>query len=111
MSIRDVIDRAAVGRFQIVLIVVCAVLNMVDGFDILVMSFAASGVAAEWGLNGAQVGLLLSASLAGMALGSALLAPLADRVGRRPLSIGCLAVSTVGMGLAAIAPSYVVLEL
>ena len=81
MSIRDVIDRAPVGRFQIVLVVVCAVLNMVDGFDILVMSFAASGVAAEWRLNGAQVGLLLSASSAGMAFGSALLAPLADRIG------------------------------
>jgi benzoate transport len=106
MSIRDVIDRAPLGRFQILIIAVCAVLNMVDGFDILVMSFAASGAAAEWGLNGAQIGLLLSAGLAGMALGSALLAPLADRIGRRPLSIGCLVVSTAGMTLAAIATSY-----
>jgi benzoate transport len=106
MSIRDVIDRAPLGRFQILIIAVCAVLNMVDGFDILVMSFAASGAAAEWGLNGAQIGLLLSAGLAGMALGSALLAPLADRIGRRPLSIGCLVLSTAGMTLAAIATSY-----
>lgn len=101
MSIREAIDRSPIGRFQFAVIFVCLILNMVDGFDLLVMAFAASGVAAEFGLNGAQIGLLLSSSLAGMALGSAFLAPLADRIGRRPLTVACLVVSAVGMVLAA----------
>jgi MFS family permease len=92
-------------------VVVCLLLMMVEGFDLLVMAFAASGVAREFGLNGAQVGLLLSSSLAGMALGSACLAPLADRIGRRPLTVACLALSTVGMSLAAVSAAFTSLGL
>lgn len=106
MSVRDVIDRSPMSRFQMTVVGVCLLLNMVDGFDLLVMAFAASGVAQDFGLNGAQVGLLLSSSLAGMALGSAFLAPLADRVGRRPLTVACLALSTVGMVLAAMSTGF-----
>lgn len=111
MSVRDVIDRSRMSRFQMAVVGICALLNMVDGFDLLVMAFAASGVAQDFGLNGAQVGLLLSSSLAGMALGSAFLAPLADRVGRRPLTVACLVLSTVGMFLAAVSAGFVGLGL
>lgn len=111
MSIRETIDRSPIGRFQVTVILVCLILNMVDGFDLLVMAFAASGVAAEFGLNGAQTGLLLSSSLAGMAVGSAFLAPLADRIGRRPLTVLCLVVSTVGMVLAALSTGFLGLGL
>ncbi|MGX6607313.1 MFS transporter [Micromonosporaceae bacterium Da 78-11] len=109
MSIRETIDRSPISRFQAVVVLVCLVLNMIDGFDLLVMAFAASGVAASFGLSGAQTGLLLSSSLAGMALGSAVLAPLADRIGRRRLTVACLMVSTVGMILAAASTGFVVL--
>ena len=106
MSVRDVIDRSPMSALQARVVGVCVLLNMVDGFDLLVMAFAASGVARDFGLNGAQVGLLLSSSLAGMALGSALLAPLADRIGRRPLTVACLVLSTVGMFLAAVSTGF-----
>ncbi|GAA2851157.1 MFS transporter [Pseudonocardia halophobica] len=106
MSVREAVDGSSIGRFQIRVILLCLVLNMVDGFDILVMAFAASGVAREWALSGSQVGLLLSSGLAGMALGSAFVAPLADRIGRRPLTVACLAVSTAGMVLAATSTAY-----
>lgn len=111
MSIREAIDAAPVSRFQARVIAICVVLNLVDGFDILVMAFAASGVATEWGLTASQIGLLLSSGLAGMALGSAFLAPIADRVGRRPLTLACLLVSTVGMALAAASPGFSALGL
>src|SRR2546427_1132246 len=42
-------------------------------------------VSAHWQLSGAQLGFLLSAGLFGMAGGSLLIAPWADRLGRRPL--------------------------
>src|SRR3984893_18663939 len=61
---------------------VCLGLNMLDGFDILAMSFSASGVKAAWGLENSQLGALLSAGLVGMALGSLFLAPCAHRLGR-----------------------------
>lgn len=103
MTVREAIDRSAMSGFQIRVVGICLVLCLIDGFDILVMAFAASGVAREWSLSGSQVGLLLSSGLLGIALGSAFVAPLADRIGRRPLSIWCLVGATLGMGLAATA--------
>lgn len=111
MNVRDVIDRSPMTRFQVMVVVLCLVMNVVEGFDILVMAFAASGVAAEWQLTASQVGLLLSSGLIGMALGSALVAPLADRIGRRPLTLACLAVATAGMALSALATGAVQLGL
>lgn len=101
-SIRDAVDRARMSPIQITAVVICLLINLVDGFDVLVMAFAASGVAAEFGVSQSQLGVLLSSALVGMAIGSALLAPLADRIGRRPLTLGCLALCTVGMALAAV---------
>lgn len=100
---RELIDAAPVSRFQVRVVAICLLLSVIDGFDILVMAFAATPVAKEWGLNGSVVGLLLSAGLVGMALGSALLSPLADRVGRRPLTVLSLVLATTGMALGALA--------
>ncbi|WP_426808646.1 MFS transporter [Pseudomonas sp. WOUb67] len=105
------LDNDPMGRFQYLAIGICIVLNMIDGFDVLVMAFTASSVSAEWNLNGAQVGLLLSAGLFGMAAGSLFIAPWADRFGRRPLILLCLAVSGVGMLLSAMSQSPLQLAL
>jgi benzoate transport len=111
MSLRDIIDRSPMTRFQISVVALCFVMNIVEGFDILVMSFAASGVAREWHLNGSQIGLLLSSGLIGMALGSAGLAPLADRIGRRPLTLTGLTVAGTGMLFSTLTAGFVQLGL
>ncbi len=95
--IHETIDTGPMSRFQVVAVLICITLNMLDGFDVLVMAFTASDVAKEWGLSGAEVGILLSAGLFGMAAGSMFLAPFADRFGRRALILTCLILITVGM--------------
>jgi MFS family permease len=92
---------------QIAAIAVCVGLNMLDGFDVLVMSFTAAGVSAEWKLSGAQLGMLLSAGLVGMALGSLFLAPRADRFGRRSIVLTSVLIVSVGMLFSGMAQSYV----
>jgi benzoate transport len=84
-------------RFQLYAIAVCIGLNMLDGFDILAMSFAASGVKAEWHLLDGQLGKLLSAGLLGMAAGSLSLGPCADRWGRRTVVLLAIAIAGCGM--------------
>lgn len=91
------------GGFQWLAIAICVLLNMLDGFDVMVMAFTASHVSSDWQLSGKALGLMLSAGLAGMAVGSLLLAPLADRIGRRAMILWCLAILTVGMALSALA--------
>ncbi|MEV1292675.1 MFS transporter [Pseudonocardia sp. NPDC049635] len=97
--------------FQWRAILICVVLNMIDGFDVLVMAFTAQSVAAEWQLSGSTVGLLLSAGLFGLALGSLFVAPYADRFGRRPVVIVCLVIAGAGMVLSAVAQSALQLGL
>ncbi len=101
--IHETIDTGPMSRFQVVAVLICITLNMLDGFDVLVMAFTASDVAKEWGLSGAEVGILLSAGLFGMAAGSMFLAPFADRFGRRALILTCLILITVGMLLSSAA--------
>ena len=55
---------------------------MLDGFDVLVMASTASSISDEWKLTGAQLGVLFSAGLLGMAAESLFHAPWEDRFGR-----------------------------
>jgi len=94
---RAVIAAAPMHRLQIVVVALCIALNALDGFDVLAISFAAPGIAAEWGVDRATLGIVLSMELLGMAVGSVLIGNVADRIGRRPTILGCLSVMTAGM--------------
>ncbi|RKT22864.1 benzoate transport [Paraburkholderia sp. RAU2J] len=97
LDLRRTVDENPMSRFQIVAVVVCIVLNMLDGFDVLAVAFSAAHLSADWHLTGKEIGLLLSAGLFGMAGGSLFIAPLADRIGRRPLVLACLTTIACGM--------------
>ena len=88
----------------------CVYLTALDGYDVLAISFAAPGIAREWGIDRAALGAVLSMELFGMAAGSILLGGLADRWGRKPVILTCLALMTVGMFLTAISDSIMILS-
>jgi benzoate transport len=94
---RTLLRDSPMGLFQIVIVVLCTLLNMIDGFDVLAISFTAPVIAKEWGVNPATLGILLSAGLAGMALGSLALSPLADIIGRRTVVVLSTAIISIGM--------------
>jgi len=85
---------------QIVAVAITIGLNALDGFDVLSISFASPGIAAEWGIDRAALGIVLSMELIGMAIGSLFLGGLADKIGRRPTMLGCLTLMAVGMYMA-----------
>ena len=62
------------GRQQIAAVALCILLLAVDGYDILSISFAAPGIANEWGIDRAALGLVLSMELIGMGVGALVLA-------------------------------------
>ncbi len=82
---------------QVATVGLCFLLNMLDGADLLVMSFIAPVLSDEWGVAPENLGIIFSASLAGMAGGCLFIAPLADRFGRRPLILAALALVAVSM--------------
>ncbi len=92
-------DDRPMSRVQMVAVACAVLLNALDGFDVLAITFALPGIARAWNVGPAELGVALSSGLVGMAMGSLLLAPLGDKFGRRPLILGCLVVMTAGMGL------------
>ena len=96
-SPQEVIDTHPMGAWQIAAVVVTILLNALDGFDVLSISFAAPGIADEWGLKRDALGWVLSMELIGMAVGSIVLGGAADRFGRRPTILVCLMAMTLGM--------------
>jgi MFS family permease len=105
MSVLEQVKTAPMSRVQVRAVALCLVMNLVDGFDLLLTSFVGPAIAREWGLAPSQVGILLSSGLAGMAFGALCLAPLADRFGRRKLTLAGLAVASLGMLAASFAPT------
>ena len=97
---RDLIAKSPMSTRQVLVVGITIALNALDGFDVLSISFASPGIAAEWGITRAALGFVLSMELIGMALGSIFLGSLADKIGRRPTVLGCLVVMATGMFMA-----------
>jgi MFS family permease len=84
-------------------VVLMVVLNALDGFDVLSSAFASPGMTKEWGIERSALGVVLSAELVGMGIGSILLGGMADRYGRKNAMLACLVLMASGMYLASLA--------
>lgn len=107
---RSVIQASPMSRFQWGVVGTMVGLNALDGFDVLSISFASPGIAAEWGIDRAALGVVLSMELIGMAMGSLLLGGIADSIGRRATILMCLVLMATGMFGAASADSIPMLS-
>jgi len=91
VNITELIDRYPLGRLQIRIIVLCGLVALLDGFDLLAIGVAAPAMAGPLHIAPNQFGLLFSAALFGLMLGAFGLGPIADRYGRRCVLIGATA--------------------
>ena len=107
---RAIIAREPMHFRQIIAIAVATALNALDGFDVLSISFAAPGIAKDWGIDRAALGLVLSMELIGMGIGALILGAMADRIGRRPTILSCLVIMASGMFLASTAQTVTILS-
>jgi AAHS family 4-hydroxybenzoate transporter-like MFS transporter len=92
IDVAKVIDDRKVGALQVRTFVLCLLVLFADGFDVQGITYVAPAIGQAWGLTRGAFTAAFAAGLFGVMLGAILLAPLADRVGRRRLIIGsCLA--------------------
>ena len=103
---RTLLLQSPMSRFQSTGVALVAFLCALDGFDVLAITFAAPALAEQWGIGKAQIGLLLSVGLFGMAAGSLLIAPAADVFGRRALVLLSLVTMIMGTAWTALADSF-----
>ncbi len=109
-GVSKVLNDKPMGAHQYFIIILLVLLNAIDGFDVLAVTFAAPGISEDWSISRSALGAVIAASVIGMAVGSIFLAPVADRIGRRPVILICLAIMAVGMLLTATADSIAMLS-
>jgi MFS family permease len=97
---RQIIDDGGMSARQWAVVIVMVLLNALDGFDVLSSAFASAGISKEWGIEGAALGVVLSAELWGMGVGSVLLGGMGDKLGRKPTMLVCLVIMAGGMYMA-----------
>jgi len=87
-----------VRPIQIVVLGLCLLVNALDGYDLQAAAFTSTSIMSEWGVATGAMGLtIFSVGVLGVGLGSFVLAPVADRLGRRPTVLIGLLLITVGM--------------
>ena len=97
------IDAQPVGSFQIKLLLTCATVLLLDGFDTTAIGYVAPALAKEWHIGKAALGPVLSAGLFGLMIGALLFGPLADRIGRKKIII----LSTLAFGIGTLITAFV----
>ena len=105
--ISRIIDNGQVSFQQLLVIALCLMFNMLDGFDITAMAVVAKTVGQELSLSADKVGWIFSFALAGMMFGAMLLAPLSDLIGRRNMIIISLLLVSVSILFTARADSLI----
>lgn len=95
VDIKAWIDNRPVGRYQWLILFLCFLIVLFDGFDVAVMGFVAPAVLQDWGLSRAAFGPVMSAGMVGLAIGALAAGPYSDRLGRRKVLI--LAVAGFGL--------------
>lgn len=90
------------GARTLLPLLLCALVMCIDGYDLYALPLVVPHLSAQMGLPPQSFGFALSAVLLGLGLGAVLIAPIGDRVGRRPVVLTASAVMAItSLGTAA----------
>ncbi len=83
IDVNEVIDNARFTRFHWMVMCLCALLLIFDGYDLFIYGVVLPAIMKEWGLTPLQAGALGSYALFGMMFGALVFGTLADKIGRK----------------------------
>ena len=89
-----------ISKLQLTTILICFLMNMLDGMDVMVISYTAPNISKDWSISPQSLGIVFSAGLLGMSIGAMFLAPRADKIGRKSMILICNLI--MGMSVSAI---------
>src|SRR5688572_18657511 len=96
---------------QVILVVLCCLINMADGYDVASLALAAPTLTKAWGISPQVLGIAFSATSIGLVIGAMLVAPIADRVGRRTVVLAALVDITIVHWLSSVSTTIAAIAL
>lgn len=94
------------SNLWILVFIFCFTALLVDGADLLFLSFSLNSLGQEWGLSEFQKGMLGSYTLIGMATGGIVGGVLADKIGRVKTVVITILIFSIGTALLGTTQSY-----
>jgi AAHS family 4-hydroxybenzoate transporter-like MFS transporter len=84
LDVESIIDSSPVCRFQVTVIVLCALIALLDGFDTQSIAFVAPEIIQAWRVDAGAFGPVFGAGLLGGMIGAMIFGMAGDRYGRKP---------------------------
>src|SRR5256885_14663094 len=87
VDVAEIVGSQRFGAFQLRIVILCGLVQFLDGFDTQALAYAAPALRAAWHLTPQQLGPVFGFGAFGTGIGSVMLSPLADMFGRKRIII------------------------
>jgi MFS transporter, AAHS family, 4-hydroxybenzoate transporter len=111
VAAETVLENQRLGALQLRVAVLCALVQMCDGYDLNSVAWAVPSLIHEWHLPPSTFAMAFLWSSIGIMVGALSAGPIGDRFGRRPLMLGSLTLFGIASLLSAVVGSLGVLSL
>nr|WP_247256579.1 MFS transporter [Pseudomonas moorei] len=95
IDLSKVLADTKLGRFHVVVLALCLLIVMIDGYDLVVMGVALPTIMSEMNMSTDVAGIIASSASVGMMVGAIFMGTLRDRIGRIKTIAVCVALFSV----------------